>query len=212
MTDSDSAGRERGSRTRADANRNRRALLDAAAEEFALSGIDVPVRTIAARAQVGVGTLYRHFPRREDLVVAVYRHQVDACAEAGPLYLAEEPSAFVALRRWVDDFVDFLVTKHGLAGALGQGPADEVSTPGKSEHGASALHRYFLDTLLPVCEDLLTAARETGELARSDMQAFELMRGIGNLCIGAEHTDRYDAGRVVEIFLAGLTVPAQQEG
>jgi hypothetical protein len=60
----------------------------------------------------------RHFPTRSDLVVAVYRHPVEACAEAGPALLADSPTPFIALTRWIDLFVDFLVTKHGLAEAL----------------------------------------------------------------------------------------------
>ncbi len=59
-------------------------VIDAAAAAFLAAGVDVPVRDIAARAGVGVGTIYRHFPTRADLVVAVYRHQVEAAAEAGP--------------------------------------------------------------------------------------------------------------------------------
>ena len=71
-------------RKRADARRNEATLLDAAAAAFVDSGVTVPVRDIAARAGVGVGTIYRHFPTRADLIVAVYRHQIEACAEAGP--------------------------------------------------------------------------------------------------------------------------------
>ena len=71
-------------RKRADARRNEAMLLDAAAAAFVESGVNVPVREIAARAGVGVGTIYRHFPARADLIVAVYRHQVEACADAGP--------------------------------------------------------------------------------------------------------------------------------
>src|SRR5208282_4399134 len=67
---------------RADALRNEQALLSAAAAVFVTSGVDAPIREIAARAGVGIGTIYRHFPTRADLVVAVYRHQVEACAEA----------------------------------------------------------------------------------------------------------------------------------
>ena len=67
---------------RVDARRNEQALLDAAAAAFVAAGVEAPVRDIAARAGVGVGTVYRHFPTRADLVVAVYRHQVEACAEA----------------------------------------------------------------------------------------------------------------------------------
>src|SRR5580692_7765444 len=118
---------------RADALRNQQTLLDAAAAVFVTSGVDAPIREIAARAGVGIGTIYRHFPTRADLVVAVYRHQVEACAEAGPALLADAASPFAALRQWTDLFVGFLVTKHGLASAL------------QSEGGGfEALHAYFL--------------------------------------------------------------------
>jgi AcrR family transcriptional regulator len=179
-------------RRRADARRNEAALLDAAAAAFVTSGVEAPVRDIATRAGVGVGTVYRHFPTRADLVVAVYRHQVEACADAGPTCLAEAGSPYEALVRWIDGFVDFLVTKHGLAGALrGDGSRFE------------ALHVYFLERLLPVCEELLTAAAAAGEV-RTDLAAYELMRGVGNLCAGAEDDERYDARRLVGVLLAGL--------
>ncbi|WP_431983239.1 TetR/AcrR family transcriptional regulator [Streptomyces qinglanensis] len=177
---------------RKDVRRNQRALLDAAAAVFVASGVDAPVRDIAAEAGVGVGTVYRHFPTRADLVIAVYRHQVDACAEAGPALLASSPTAREALERWVGLFVDFLVTKHGLAAAM-QGDST----------GFETLHAYFLERLLPVCTDLLDAAAASGEI-RSDLDAYHLMRGIGNLCIGAESDPRYDARRLVEILVAGL--------
>ncbi|SEF53973.1 transcriptional regulator, TetR family [Actinacidiphila yanglinensis] len=84
-------------RRRADVRRNEGALLEAAAAAFAEVGIDAPVRDVAARAGVGVGTVHRHFPTRADPVVAAYRHQVQALAVAGPHYLAGEPSPFAAL-------------------------------------------------------------------------------------------------------------------
>ncbi|MGZ0147421.1 TetR/AcrR family transcriptional regulator [Kribbella sp. WER1] len=179
-------------RRRADVRRNEKALLDAAAAAFVASGVDAPVRDIAARAGVGVGTVYRHFPSRADLVVAVYRHQVEELARAGSQYLTSEPTAYAALLRWINGFVDFLVTKHGLPDALSQG---------------AGLHAYFLDELVPVCAELLAAARASGEVNRTDVQALELMRAIGNLCIGANDDERYDARRTVAVFAAGLTVP-----
>jgi AcrR family transcriptional regulator len=101
---------------------------------FVASGVDAPVRDIAAAAGVGMGTIYRHFPTRADLVIAVYRHQVDACAEAGPALLASSSTPHAALTRWIDLFVDFLVTKHGLAAAL---QSDQARF--------QTLHAYFLD-------------------------------------------------------------------
>src|ERR1700730_338138 len=96
---------------RTDALRNERALLSAAAEIFIVAGVDAPIREIAAKAGVGIGTIYRHFPTRTDLVIAVYRHQVEACAEAGAALAAAADTPLSALRQWVDLFVDFLVTK-----------------------------------------------------------------------------------------------------
>jgi AcrR family transcriptional regulator len=179
-------------RKRADARRNQAALLDAAAAAFVAAGVDAPVRDIAARAGVGVGTIYRHFPTRSDLVVAVYRHQVEACAEAGPALLADSPTPIIALTRWIDLFVDFLVTKHGLAEAL------------RSDNAAfEPLHAYFIDRLLPVCAQLLDAATAAGEIV-PDTDTYELMRAVGNLCIGAGHDPRYDARRMVGLLLEGL--------
>src|ERR1700761_5858057 len=75
-------------RRRTDARRNEQTLLKAAADVFVASGVDAPVREIAAKAGVGMGTIYRHFPTRADLIIAVYQHQVEMCAEAGPALLA----------------------------------------------------------------------------------------------------------------------------
>ncbi len=180
---------------RADALRNEQTLLAAAAAVFVTSGVDAPIREIAARASVGIGTIYRHFPTRADLVVAVYRHQVAACAEAGPTLLTSADSPFAALRQWVDLFIDFLVTKHGLANAL------------QSDSGGfDALHTHFLDNLVPVCGQLLDAAVKAGEI-RPGTDAYELMRGIGNLCIGRDNDARYDPRRLVALLLRGLQRP-----
>ncbi|MBP2334380.1 AcrR family transcriptional regulator [Saccharothrix coeruleofusca] len=180
---------------RADALRNQQALVAAAAAVFVTSGVDAPIREIAARAGVGIGTIYRHFPTRADLVVAVYRHQVEACAEAGAALLAEAGSPFAALRRWVDLFVEFLVTKHGLAKALQS-----------DDSGFESLHAYFLDRLVPVCARLLDAAVDAGEI-EPGTRAYELMRGVGNLCVGHESNPDYDPNRLVELLLRGLRRP-----
>jgi AcrR family transcriptional regulator len=179
-------------RKRADARRNEQILLEAAAAAFLTSGVDAPVRDIAAKAGVGVGTIYRHFPTRADLIVAVYRHQVEACAEAGPHLLATSANPHAALAAWINLFVDFLVTKHGLADAL------------QSDNAAfQTLHAYFVDRLVPVCATLLTAATAAGE-AIPDLEPIDLMRAVGNLCIGAENAPYYDARRMVAILIDGL--------
>ncbi|MFG6476894.1 TetR/AcrR family transcriptional regulator [Microbacterium sp. P06] len=177
---------------RADVERNERAILDAAARVFASSGVDATVREVAAAAGVGMGTLYRHFPSRADLTVAVYRHQIDACAEAGPTLLASAPTPFAAMVEWIYLFVDFLGTKHGL-GRVWQGDAA----------GISALHQLFIDRLVPVLTDLLTAARASGEVV-ADIRAYELLRATGDLVAWAVPDPDYDVRRIVDLLFAGL--------
>ncbi|HEX3788663.1 MAG TPA: helix-turn-helix domain-containing protein [Pseudonocardiaceae bacterium] len=180
---------------RADARRNEKTLLDAAAAVFVASGVEAPVRDIAAKAGVGMGTIYRHFPTRADLIIAVYQHQVDACAEAGPALLARSDSPHAALGQWINLFVDFLVTKHGLAAVL------------RSDNAAfNALHTSFLDRLVPVCAVLMEAAEAAGEI-QPGLGALELMHAVGNLCIGAEKNPNYNARRLVRILIAGLKEP-----
>ena len=150
-----------------------RALLDAAAAVFVASGVDAPVRDIAAEAGVGMGTIYRHFPTRADLVIAVYRHQVEACAEAG------RPCWRAAPRR----------TRRCGGGSICSSTSWSPSTgsPRRCSRTSArfeTLHAYFLDRLVPVCAQLLDAAAAAGEI-RADVDAYELMRGVGNLCVGA---------------------------
>jgi AcrR family transcriptional regulator len=195
MNDTDQGAVHAARPKRADARRNEKTLLDAAAAVFVKSGVDAPVRDIAARAGVGMGTIYRHFPTRADLVIAVYRHQVDACAEAGPALLASSGTPHAALTQWADMFVDFVTTKQGLAAAL---QSDDARF--------ETLHAYFLDRLVPVCAQLLDAASAAGE-TRGDVNAHALLRAIGNLCVGADGDPRYDARRMVDLLIAGLLRP-----
>ncbi|MEM7339073.1 MAG: TetR/AcrR family transcriptional regulator [Actinomycetota bacterium] len=182
---------------RSDARRNEATLLAAAARVFAASGVSAPIRQIAEEANVGVGTVYRHFPSRADLVIAVYRHQVEACAESGPELLASTDSPALALRQWIDQFVDFLATKHGLA---------EVANAG--DESFAGLHDYFLDHLVPVCAELLEASAQAGEIT-VDIGPYELMRGVGNLCIGSHDDDRYEPRRLIDALLDGLKSPTE---
>lgn len=198
MTESDEPARSVVRPKRIDARRNEQTLLDAAAAVFVTSGVDAPVREIAAEAGVGMGTIYRHFPTRPELVVAVYRQQVEACADAGPRLIAESPTPEIALRAWVDLFVEFLGTKHGLAGALHGDSA-----------GSDALHTYFVDRLVPVCGSLLDAARESADAA-SVIDAYSFLKGIGNICIGAAADARYDAGELVHLLISGALAPKAQ--
>ena len=114
--------------------------------------MQAPIRDIAGRAGVGVGTVYRHFPDRAELVIAVYRHQIDECvALAEELKDSAEPGR--ALEEWISAFVEFLVTKHGLGVAL---QSDDT--------GFHSLHSLMLDKLVPACGLLVEAAVSQGEL------------------------------------------------
>jgi AcrR family transcriptional regulator len=181
-----------GRRKRSDALRNQQTLLDATAVVFVRAGVDAPVRDIAAEAGIGIATIYRHFPTRADLVVAVFRHQLDALAAPEAVTPSAGETPFDALRSWVARFANFLVTKHGLAEAL---QSDQA--------GFESLHAEFVDRLLPVLDQLLKAAAAAGH-ARADIRAYDLMLAIGNLCIGAETFPDYHASRMIDLLLAGL--------
>jgi len=133
---------------------------------FASAGVDAPVREIADRAGVGIGTLYRHFPQRADLVTAVFRREIDACADAAPVFAAQYPPG-EALERWVERFLGFIATKRGLVAALHSGnPAFEP--------------RYFDEQLAPALCMLLEAAAAAGEI-RSGVDGRDLLVAIANL-------------------------------
>src|SRR5690242_5838471 len=102
---------------RADAQRNRDKVLAAATAAFASDGENVPLETIAARAGVGIGTLYRHFPNREALIVAAYRSEVDALCSAAASLAASLP-ADEAVRAWAERFADYIATKRAMGNAL----------------------------------------------------------------------------------------------
>lgn len=176
---------------RADAQRSFDALLDAAKAVFAASGVDAPVREIADKAQVGVATLYRRFPQRSDLIAAVFRREIDACAQAAAALAAAHPP-FAALALWIERFAAFIATKRGLAGALHSGnPAFE------------GLPVYFDQRLRPALGGLLATAAAVGEV-RADIDADDILWAVAGLCTSAK-ADRPDHGRrMVALFVDGL--------
>jgi AcrR family transcriptional regulator len=177
---------------RADAQRNIDTLLRTALAVFDSSGVDAPVREIAQKAGVGVGTIYRHFPRRSDLVVAALRSEVDACADAGA-ELAARHGAGTALVQWVERYVEFVTTRRGLAAALSSGDTALKDLPA-----------YFQQRLRPVVQELLDAATASGEI-RQGVRADELLCAVGALCAPLEYTDNPpDARKLVALFLDGL--------
>jgi AcrR family transcriptional regulator len=182
-------------RVRADAQRNIDALVDAAREVFRVSGVDAPVRAITTRAGVGLATFYRHFPERSDLITAVFRHEVDTCAEAADaLAAAYEP--LEALVRWLRRFTEFVGAKRGLAAALHSGnPAFEP------------LPAYFRQRFEPALGSLLAVAVAAGEI-RGDVEPLELLHAISRLCSpsGADHSGDE---RMVALLVDGLRYGAK---
>jgi AcrR family transcriptional regulator len=190
-------GRSRANRhMRADAQRNIESLLQAAMAVFATSGVDAPVREIAEKADVGIGTIYRHFPQRSDLIVAVFRHEVDACADAAAI-LAAEHAPGEALARWMQRYVDFIAAKRGLAKALHSGdPAFDT------------LPAYFQQRLEPALRTLLESAAAAGEV-RTDIAAIDLLGAAARLCMHAYDQGPEHARRMVSLLVDGLRYGAR---
>jgi AcrR family transcriptional regulator len=184
---------------RADARRNLHALLDAALEVFATSGVDAPIRDIARRAGVGVATLYRHFPQRSDLIVAVFRKEVDACAAAAAV-LAGRYEPRDALERWLDRFIRFVAAKRGLSAALHSG--DPAYEP---------LPAYLMQHLGPAAAGLLQAAAKAGK-ARADIEASDLLMAIAHLCApDGKGGITADSRRMVSLLIDGLRYKAGKQ-
>ncbi len=181
---------------RADARRNLDALLVAAKEEFLSSGVDVGVRTIAARAGVGTATLYRHFPTRAALIAAVFQREVDDLLDAATsLSESHEPGA--ALEAWVNHYVGFVATKHGLAAAIHSG-----------DPAFSGLRGYFEEHVGPALQALLDRAAIAGAIG-TGTDALDLLGAIANLCVPPPgSTDTSRAYRMVALLLNGLRYEA----
>jgi AcrR family transcriptional regulator len=184
---------------RADAQRNLDALLEAAKAVFGASGVDAPVREIAARAGVGVATVYRHFPQRSDLIAAVFRREVDACAAAAPA-LAREHEPVEALARWLRRYTSFIATKRGLAAALHSG-----------DPAFDALPAYFRQHLEPALQLLLDAAVTAGQI-RDDVEPYELLRAVGNLSVATGEDGALYSRRMVDLLIDGLRYGAPGAG
>jgi len=177
---------------RADAQRNHEKLLSAAKEAFAAEGEDVALETVAARAGVGIGTLYRHFPNRDALVVAAYQHEVDALCAAAADLLAAQP-ADEALRAWTERFADYVATKRRMGNALRSAAASDSPLFAKTREQIMGALRLLLD-----------AGAASGTL-RSDVDPKDFMRvinGIWYLPDGPQW--REDVGRMLELVIDGL--------
>ncbi|RDV45220.1 TetR family transcriptional regulator [Leifsonia sp. ku-ls] len=184
-------------RKRADAVRNTEVVLEAAKAAFAELGVDAPMREIAGRAGVGVGTVYRNYPQRSDLIIAVFRRELDATAAEAERLAAEHPPA-EALRLWAERLGRFVATKRGFASALHSGDPAYAPLPGQ-----------FLGVLAPKVQSILDAGAADGTL-RPDLRAEDLIHALARLA--DDHPGDADgrAGRMIGVLLDGVTVPQSE--
>jgi AcrR family transcriptional regulator len=177
---------------RADAQRNRDRLLEVAVRAFSQQGTDVTLESIAREAGVGIGTLYRHFPTREALIEAAYRNELARlCGSAAEL--AQTMPADLALRTWMDRFVDYLATKRGMADAL-----RAVIASGGDPFAQSR------ESLLDAVGTLLAAGAADARL-RSDVTPADVMASLGGVSLIAGAPEQRDqAGRLLDLILDGL--------
>jgi AcrR family transcriptional regulator len=178
-------------RPRADAVRNRDLLIAAAAEAFAARGADVSLEDIARGAGVGIGTLYRHFPTRDSLVEAVYRHEIDVlCERADELLETSTPDQ--ALAEWMQLFVRHVATKRGMLSALkpmlSTNPNFSEQTRGRATAAATKL---------------LEAGVAAGTV-RADVDGGDLLRAVGGICMSTDQERSEASERLVGLLFDGL--------
>jgi AcrR family transcriptional regulator len=180
---------------RADAVRNRERVLAAAKAVFSKGGADASLEAVAKRAGVGIGTLYRHFPTREALFEAVYRHEVQQLSELAE-QLKDETSPVEALRRWLHSDIELVATKKGMAAALAL-----------AVHGPSELYADSLERLAKAVGVLLDRAVAAGEI-RSDISPKDLLRALVGMCYMHDQPGwQASVLRLVDIFVDGLRLP-----
>jgi AcrR family transcriptional regulator len=185
-------------KARADAERNRLRLLETAKAVFAEKGSSASLEEIARAAEVGIGTLYRHFPTRDALIEAVYRNECDQLiAEARRL--ADKHPPVTALRAWLIIFVNYIETKRGMSEALNSlvgGPTELYATSGVQIKKAIAM--------------LVENAVASGDI-RLAMDPIDLLRAIaGVVSTAPERNGTLAAKRLIDILIAGMSKPARQ--
>ena len=179
---------------RADAARNRELVLEAAKTVFSAGGADASLEAVARRAGVGIGTLYRHFPTREALYEAVYRHEVEQLSELAE-QLKGEASAVEALRRWLRSNVEFVATKKGMSAALAL--AAQANTE---------LMAFSYDRLTKAVGALLDRAVKAGEI-RGDVGPEDLLRALIGMCYLHDQPGwQASVVRLLDVFVDGLRV------
>jgi AcrR family transcriptional regulator len=182
---------------RADAIRNRERVLEAAKIVFSAGGPDASLEAVARQAGVGIGTLYRHFPTREDLFEAVYRREVEQLSELAE-QLKDDAAPTEALRRWLRSTVQFVATKKGMMAALA------VVVSANSELAA-----YSSAHLTAAIDALLARAVAAGEV-RADVNADDLLRALVGMCYMHDQPGWQDSVvRLLDVFVDGLKAKTQ---
>ena len=181
-----------GRKPRADGQRNRERLINAAKTAFADIGPEVSLDEIARRAGVGIGTLYRHFPTRDAVVEAVYRREVQQLADAATRLLDTGPPG-EALHQWMRLFVDYIATKKLIAPALG-------SIVG----GVSELYMASGLLIIGAINELVGRASASGDI-RADVDPNDVLRGLVGFTYGnSDPSWEASALRLIDILMDGL--------
>ena len=180
-------------KARVDAARNRQRLLETAKAVFAKKGVHASLEEIARAAQVGIGTLYRHFPNRDAMIESVYRHEVEQLALTATRLSAKHPP-IRALREWLLVFVDYLDAKYGMAAVLNL----LVSGP-------SALYEESGAQMKRAVAKLTQDAVASGDI-HMDMEPLDLLRALAGVMNREPGPDsKRAARRLVDILLAGIS-------
>ena len=177
---------------RADAERNRLRLMEVAKAAFAEQGADASLDEIARRAEVGIGTLYRHFPTRDAILEAIYRQEAEQLGAAAAALL-EKKQLVDALRAWMRLFVDYVATKKLVLPALNALTGD-----------TSELRAYSSAHIRGAADLLVKRAIKHGDI-RKDAQATDLLYalfGFANIDNQPDLVPR--AHRLIDILIAGL--------
>lgn len=176
---------------RADAQRNRERILETAKQVFTRRGADASMDEIAKRAKIGPGTLYRHFPTRDDLLASVYITEVEKLAEAQRKF-SEELAPIEALRAWMTVFIDYIAAKRIITPALNA-----------MVGGPSRVFQQSTQVMEEAAKALASAAIASGEL-RPDIDPLDMLRAIyGVSSVGSSEDWPRRARQFVDILIHG---------
>ena len=186
-------------RIRADAQRNRQKVLDAAARVFNRDGTDASLNQIAREAGVGIATLFRHFTTREELIEATFRNELARLCDAAPELAAEKPAA-EATAEWMERFLEYMTTKHGMVDTL-----QAMMVTG------SPLYLETLGRLTDAVAALIDAGVHSGEF-RDDVSPSDALAQLGGIAyMAGEPGQRDQARRMIALLIAGLRQSGEAE-